>query len=42
MKSLYIIAFLALSVNIYAQQDKKVSEVQEADNYKESKEFEAK
>ncbi|WP_415324942.1 hypothetical protein [Chryseobacterium sp. MMS23-Vi53] len=45
MKSLYIIAFLALSLNIYAQQDKKVSEtkdVQEAANYKESKEFEAK
>ncbi|SEW42310.1 hypothetical protein SAMN05421841_2939 [Chryseobacterium wanjuense] len=42
MKSLYIIAFLALSVNIYAQQDKKVSETQEAANFKESKEFEAK
>jgi hypothetical protein len=41
MKSLYIIAFLALSANIYAQQDKKVSETQEAPNYKESKEFEA-
>ncbi len=41
MKSLYIIAFLALSVNIYAQQDKKVSETQEAPNYKESKEVEA-
>jgi len=41
MKSLYIIAFLALSANIYAQQDKKVSEMQEAPNYKESKEFEA-
>lgn len=40
MKSLYIIAFLALSVNIYAQQDKKVSETQEAVNYKQSKEFE--
>lgn len=46
MKSLYIIVFLALSVHIYAQQDKKVSDtkenVQEAPNYKESKEFEAK
>ena len=41
MKSLYIIAFLALSANIYAQHDKKVSEIQEAPNYKESKEFEA-
>lgn len=44
MKSLYIIAFLALSLNIYAQENKKASEtqVQEAANYKESKEFEAK
>jgi hypothetical protein len=44
MKSLYIIAFLALSVNIYAQENKKAPEtqVQEAPNYKESKEFEAK
>ncbi len=46
MKSLYIIAFLVVSINMYAQQDKKVSEtkenVQEAANYKESKEFEAK
>jgi len=41
MKSLYIIAFLALSASIYAQQDKKISETQEAPNYKESKEFEA-
>ncbi|SIQ13020.1 hypothetical protein SAMN05880574_10657 [Chryseobacterium sp. RU37D] len=42
MKSLYIIAFLALSVNIYAQQDKKVSETQQVPYYKESKDFEAK
>ncbi|MDQ0592366.1 DNA uptake protein ComE-like DNA-binding protein [Chryseobacterium ginsenosidimutans] len=44
MKSLYIIAFLALSVNIYAQENKKAPETQaqEAPNYKESKEFEAK
>lgn len=44
MKSLYIIAFLALSVNIYAQENKKVPETQaqEAPNYKEAKEFEAK
>lgn len=44
MKSLYIIAFLALSLNIYAQENKKVSEttVQEAASYKESKTFEAK
>jgi hypothetical protein len=44
MKSLYIIAFLALGLNIYAQENKKVSEttVQEAENYKESKAFEAK
>ncbi|WP_267403400.1 MULTISPECIES: hypothetical protein [unclassified Chryseobacterium] len=46
MKSLYIIAFLVVSINMYAQQDKKVSEtkenVQEATNYKESKELEAK
>ncbi|GAA5091058.1 hypothetical protein GCM10023210_17950 [Chryseobacterium ginsengisoli] len=44
MKSLYIIAFLALSLNIYAQENKKVSETQtqEAASYKESKEFEAK
>ena len=41
MKSLYIISFLALGANIYAQQDKKVSEIQEAPHYKESKEFEA-
>lgn len=43
MKSLYIIAFLALSLNIYAQENKKTSETQaqEASNYKESKEFEA-
>jgi flagellar hook-associated protein FlgK len=40
MKSLYIITFLALSANIYAQQEKK-AEIQEAPNYKESKEFEA-
>jgi hypothetical protein len=42
MKSLYIIALLTLSLNIYAQQNKEVSEIQEAPNYKESKEFEAK
>jgi hypothetical protein len=42
MKSLYIIALLALSVNIYAQQDKKATETQDAPNYTESKEFEAK
>lgn len=41
MKSLYIISFLALSINIYAQQD-KISEIQEAPYYKESKELEAK
>ncbi|WP_027381085.1 hypothetical protein [Chryseobacterium daeguense] len=41
MKSLYIIAFLALSINIYAQENKRASETQEAPNYKESKEFEA-
>jgi len=42
MKSLYIIAFLTLSLNIYAQQNKEASEIQEAPNYKESKELEAK
>ena len=44
MKSLYIIAFLALSVQIYAQENRKTSEVQtqEAASYKESKEFETK
>lgn len=42
MKSLYIIAFLAFSLNIYAQQDKKPVELQQAENYKESKELEAK
>ncbi|MBM7418081.1 MULTISPECIES: hypothetical protein [Chryseobacterium] len=42
MKSLYIIAFLAFSLNIYAQQDKKSVEIQQAENHKESKEFEAK
>ncbi|MCW3160600.1 hypothetical protein [Chryseobacterium oryctis] len=42
MKSLYIIAFVALSINIYAQQDKKNTETQEAPYYKESKEAEAK
>lgn len=44
MKSLYIIAFLALSLNIYAQENKKTTETQtqEAVSYKESKEFEAK
>ncbi|WBV59378.1 hypothetical protein PFY12_09945 [Chryseobacterium camelliae] len=42
MKSLYIISFLALSINIYAQQEKAVSEIQEAPYYKESKELEAK
>lgn len=44
MKSLYIIAFLALSLNIYAQENKKSDErsVQEVAYYKESKEFEAK
>lgn len=41
MKSLYIIAFSALSMQIYAQQDKKNPEVQEAAYYKESKAFEA-
>jgi hypothetical protein len=42
MKSLYIIALLTLSLTTYAQQNKEVSEIQEAPNYKESKEFEAK
>lgn len=44
MKSLYIIAFLALSLNIYAQENKKSGEnlTQEAESYKESKAFEAK
>ncbi|MFY1048228.1 hypothetical protein [Chryseobacterium sp. GP-SGM7] len=42
MKSLYIIAFLASSLNIYAQQDKKSVDTQQVENYKESKEFEAK
>lgn len=42
MKSLYIIAFLAFSLNIYAQQDKKSVETQQVENYKESKAFEAK
>lgn len=44
MKSLYIIAFLALSLNIYAQENKKATENQEQkiEYYKESKEFEAK
>lgn len=44
MKSLYIIAFLALSLNIYAQENRKSDEksVQEVAYYKESKEFEAK
>lgn len=44
MKSLYIIAFLALSLNIYAQENKKTNEnlTQEAESYKESKAFEAK
>lgn len=43
MKSLYSIAFLAFSLNIYAQkQDKKSVETQQIENYKESKEFEAK
>ncbi|WP_312076898.1 hypothetical protein [Chryseobacterium sp.] len=44
MKSLYIIAFLALSLNIYAQENKKSNEnlTQEADSYKESKAFESK
>lgn len=44
MKSLYIIAFLALSLNIYAQENKKSNEnlTQEAESYKESKAFEAK
>ncbi|MBB4806819.1 hypothetical protein HNP38_002115 [Chryseobacterium defluvii] len=41
MKSLYIISFLALSLNVYAQQDKNISETQEAANFKESKELEA-
>ncbi|WP_262150504.1 hypothetical protein [Chryseobacterium foetidum] len=44
MKSLYIIAFLALGLNIYAQENKKSGEnlTQEAESYKESKAFEAK
>lgn len=42
MKSLYIIAFLAFSLNIYAQQNKKSVETQQVENYKESKAFEAK
>jgi len=44
MKSLYITAFLALSLNIYAQESKNnhESKVQEAESYKESKAFEAK
>ncbi|KMQ69846.1 hypothetical protein ACM39_02050 [Chryseobacterium sp. FH2] len=44
MKSLYIITFLALSLNIYAQENKKVSEaqVQEDLSFKQSKEFETK
>lgn len=44
MKSLYIMAFLALSLNIYAQENKKSGEnlTQEAESYKESKAFEAK
>ncbi|KIC61719.1 hypothetical protein [Chryseobacterium taiwanense] len=42
MKSLYIISFLVVSIGVYAQQEKVVSEIQEAPNYKESKELEAK
>lgn len=42
MKSVYIISFLALSINMYAQQEKTVPEIQEAPYYKESKELEAK
>ncbi|MCX8533416.1 hypothetical protein [Chryseobacterium luquanense] len=42
MKSLYIIAFLVFSLNIYAQQDRKSVETQQTENYKESKDFEAK
>ncbi|KQS90227.1 hypothetical protein [Chryseobacterium sp. Leaf394] len=44
MKSLYIIPFLALSLNIYAQENKKSTEnlTQEAESYKESKTFESK
>jgi len=42
MKSLYIIAFLALSINIYAQENKKVSELEDqAQVVKQAKENEA-
>jgi hypothetical protein len=42
MKSLYIIAFLALSLNIYAQENKKVSEPEDqAQVVKQAKENEA-
>ncbi|MCS3867327.1 hypothetical protein J3D55_000243 [Chryseobacterium ginsenosidimutans] len=42
MKSLYIIAFLALSLNIYAQENKKVSELEDqAQVVKQAKENEA-
>ena len=42
MKSLYIIALLALSVNIYAQESKKASELQDqAQVVKELKERDA-
>ncbi len=41
MKSLYIIAFSAISMQLCAQQDKKNPEIQEAAYYKESKAFEA-
>jgi len=42
MKSLYIIALFTLSVNVYAQDSKQKTELQEASHIKESKEFEAK
>lgn len=44
MKPLYITFFLALGVHAYAQETRKASEneIQEAVNYKEAKEFEAK